>query len=808
MALSGTGDIRKFAGDHHGIYVTWSATQNQDAISSTVTINVKYWVEAGWNINKGSVGSECTITVNGAAYNLTAYIGSISTSSSNQSKTIATKTVVIPHDQETGAASLSIKAYVNVAAQLSGTWYYGYTTNTNTWSLNTIEVYKEPEFTATATAVGFGKIRIDWTATSKYDIKQVRFNSTVRSSGVWDGYSPYQYPSAGERSGSYTIEGLRHNTAYSLRINMHFLDGTTDSGNYVFKYITIYQNTWGPGSTSPDVEAVTISSLTSGSVHFAKDNPHSSLLVLDGIIVNDSTEVSYYKSLGTGNGSGNVALTESAIRGILAASKSAATCSIKYKYSSYADTGATDLISTGTTSSVLVTFDVTQAGFKPTIDVSQITSAVDTVTRSIFDNNGYSTLNNVAISEFTTIDFTIPKSCISLVESSTLASVHYGFQDANGNSVSAGASSISSIGNDIKVSLKNPTAVGNLKLYIKVTDSRGAFNSDTFAFSVLKYNTPSIEASVARDADVTTAVHLADLQIKWTNITGNGIIIRNEITVKYGYRENSTTAEVNDATTVLTGYPITTSEEGNSHSVRWSKSNLAMNISLAKTTFVFAVYDTFGRVVAVSTQVRNSIPILRMLRDGRVSINCGVTPDNILTIGGNTVPSTNAESSLGGSNNRWKNIYLSSSPNVSSDIRLKEDIKPIDESLETAFMELEPVTYSFRNDEKTNHDRTHMGFKAQQVNEVLTKHGYNINSFALVGSDKVYQEKFDEDPNWVNPYESLGITPDDDVFNIAYLEMIPLNTHMIQMMYKKILEQDAIIKKLYGMLSTDDDDIK
>ena len=66
---------------------------------------------------------------------------------------------------------------------------------------------------------------------------------------------------------------------------------------------------------------------------------------------------------------------------------------------------------------------------------------------------------------------------------------------------------------------------------------------------------------------------------------------------------------------------------------------------------------------------------------------------------------------LGNTSNRWKNIYLVNSPNVSSDERLKEDVQVFDKEALARFIDnVEIVQYKYKDNEEQR-----IGVIAQQL---------------------------------------------------------------------------------------------
>lgn len=140
---------------------------------------------------------------------------------------------------------------------------------------------------------------------------------------------------------------------------------------------------------------------------------------------------------------------------------------------------------------------------------------------------------------------------------------------------------------------------------------------------------------------------------------------------------------------------------------------------------------------------------------------------------------------LGNSNNRFYGIYLSHSPNVSSDKRIKNNIIPISKGLksrenifEQLFDLLKPVSFSLNND-KSN--KTHIGFVAQDVSNALSSLGVKEDNFELIDHMFFTDEETGEEK---------------DEYGLRYEEFIALNTHMIQKANTTIQSQQKEIDDL------------
>ena len=134
--------------------------------------------------------------------------------------------------------------------------------------------------------------------------------------------------------------------------------------------------------------------------------------------------------------------------------------------------------------------------------------------------------------------------------------------------------------------------------------------------------------------------------------------------------------------------------------------------------------------------------------------------------------STNAVS-LGTSSKQFKNIYgqniYVNGTAVSSDKRLKENIKELDEKHLTFFKSLRPVQYKFKDGDS---GRTHTGFLAQEVEDAIHKAGMTNKDMAVVVKD-----------------------PEDNYY-LRYEEIIAVQTKVIQDLMARVASLEARVTKL------------
>lgn len=133
---------------------------------------------------------------------------------------------------------------------------------------------------------------------------------------------------------------------------------------------------------------------------------------------------------------------------------------------------------------------------------------------------------------------------------------------------------------------------------------------------------------------------------------------------------------------------------------------------------------------------------------------------------------------------RWKRVYSTSAGISTSDRNCKTEIHHITEAYEKMYMEIEPVTYKFKNIyAHEDHDRTHCGVISQQVNEVALNNGLSSMSFAAICKDNLDSPM----PN--------GQT---ELWGICYDEFVGLNIHMTQKAHHRI---DSLESQLTDALS-------
>lgn len=149
---------------------------------------------------------------------------------------------------------------------------------------------------------------------------------------------------------------------------------------------------------------------------------------------------------------------------------------------------------------------------------------------------------------------------------------------------------------------------------------------------------------------------------------------------------------------------------------------------------------------------------------------------------------------LGDSNYMWKAVYAINGTIQTSDRNQKTDIQEIDKKYLDLFEKLLPVTFKLAGAE---HDRTHVGFIAQDVKAAMDELDISPEEFAAYCRDKKIETIEVIDPETgMKSERDIEILDEDGnpvyLYSLRYTEFIALNTYMIQKLFEKIrvLEQE------------------
>lgn len=134
---------------------------------------------------------------------------------------------------------------------------------------------------------------------------------------------------------------------------------------------------------------------------------------------------------------------------------------------------------------------------------------------------------------------------------------------------------------------------------------------------------------------------------------------------------------------------------------------------------------------------------------------------------------------------------LNATVKTPSDERMKKDFNGLDR-FEKFYHDLNPCCFKM----KSNDERYHIGFVAQQVEQSLNKNGLTKDDFGALNISP-YEGDIDElSDDCVGIYKDTGVKQGEDSYGLVYSEFIALNTHMIQKLQNTVQEQQKEIEAL------------
>ena len=148
---------------------------------------------------------------------------------------------------------------------------------------------------------------------------------------------------------------------------------------------------------------------------------------------------------------------------------------------------------------------------------------------------------------------------------------------------------------------------------------------------------------------------------------------------------------------------------------------------------------------------------------------------------------TNGDGALGTSSQRWKTLYCQSSPDVSSDRKLKDNISDITFAKEL-ILSLNPVTFMWKDGD---HRRKQMGLIAQEASKVCKDIGENLS---FVRATYNNNGKYSYDKN--GEYYGEEVDDDDLTWGISYDQLIAPTIKVVQELYTEIQSLKQQLKDL------------
>ena len=158
---------------------------------------------------------------------------------------------------------------------------------------------------------------------------------------------------------------------------------------------------------------------------------------------------------------------------------------------------------------------------------------------------------------------------------------------------------------------------------------------------------------------------------------------------------------------------------------------------------------------------------------------------------------------IGEASSQWEGAYLKTSPIVSSDKRLKQDIEEIPEAVFKAWEKINFYQYHFKNaiEEKGDKARLHIGVIAQDIIDAFTSQGLDATTYGIVCHD-TWEDQYQDVEVGTKPatYNEQGeeVTPEEpimerqlvkkagDIWTVRYEELLALESAYQRWKLKKL----------------------
>ena len=241
MALSGTISSSIHSG-HYTLRISWSATQNITANTSTITAKMYLVQDPSWSLNIKSRSNTCTIDGVSTSFSSPAI-------SSNGGSTILLGTVsrTVDHSAD-GTRSVGISATFNIDATISGTKYNTITASA-TVTLDTIP--RVSSFSLSASSVTLGNaITINITRQSTAFTHRIKYSWGQQSGTITTGVATSQAWTVPLSLANYIPNG----TSGTCFITVETMNGSTVIGSQTKSFTATV-----PTSIVPSISSVTLS---------------------------------------------------------------------------------------------------------------------------------------------------------------------------------------------------------------------------------------------------------------------------------------------------------------------------------------------------------------------------------------------------------------------------------------------------------------------------------------------------------------------------------------------------------------------
>ena len=312
-----------------------------------------------------------------------------------------------------------------------------------------------------------------------------------------------------------------------------------------------------------------------------------------------------------------------------------------------------------------------------------------------------------------------------------------------------------------------------------------SYYTNTSGLAVLnKINLDNAGGILMKDSsgNLRTAVNLSASNV-WSFATGgmeNSIVFGNKekttsmkifgATIQIGDTANTTKILLNSDVSISGNVDLKTTEAKNI-TLQLTNSKRSGALSISKDGHL-GIWDSKFNNWMIYSDLKQNIVI-----KGNTSVNGNMSP----TVNSNA----SAGYSLGSSNFRWKYVYAYSSSIQTSDRRYKENIEYINNNdvLSKFFDALRPCTYFMAGG-----DRKHIGFIAQDVEQIMQDNGMTIDDLSFVCKDPEYklldESKPDSEDNREYLYDENGEPL--YVYGLKYAELHGLEVNEIQKLKQRV----------------------
>lgn len=802
------------------VQISWSVN-SQNIANNTSNVTVKAQLVStgsGYSISS-SASKNGSLTINGTKYSFTFTAGL----SSNQTKTVFTKTVDIPHNSD-GSKTFSMSATLGINVTLSGK-YWGNVTASGDGTLNAIP--RTSTISLSETSINLGEsISININRASSSFTHKVYYDFGSKSATI---------STNATTSATYTVPKdhgtvIPNGTSGTATITVHTYNGSTKIGS-TSKNFTVKV----PSSMKPTLSSLSASVVADGadaSFGYVKGKSKCKLTINGATGSYGSTIKSYSISGGGFSGSsssfttgnltkqGNITFTATVTdsRGRKSDAKT-----VTINVADYANPSITKFLVARCTSNGTLDDSGTFIKITPTYVYSSIGGKNSVTTKAEFKlstdsawvnagaiNSGSSLVtgsNGILADKSYNVRFTVTDKFTSINKSAIITTAFVTIDlKKGGKGVAIGKIAESEDLFDVNMNAsfrKTLRAEGGINANTNVFGAETPYDATRVGINVLNNSAGASTYCPTNNGTLLSINYNAARQFQiYSNNGGNSALY---------YRTGHESNTGGTATGFSAWARIITDKTKNANI---TAQNFYLNENEVSS---YKAKDTSGtdRVLAYITNSDNSSfgKGLYNAKKGK-SIIYGydavtqntVTGDEksyVVAWEGSSTSSTPTEyfptfrpktagiARLGTSSYKWHSIWsVSTTINSNSDRRLKEDIKPIDKRYEGLFMDLNPVNYRLKQ-----HDdhRVHNGFVAQEVEEAMEKNGISFDEFSALTKSKP------EEGSDVSFYTKDGEI--DYEYGLGYGEFTALNTHMIQKCLRENQELKQELEEVKEMLN-------